>query len=276
MAPQAIEFNIDDEGRKWYADWRDSAVAYDPEKAIALLDEAGLIDVDGDGLREFADGSKMRLELDYQGAQGDIVGPIEMMARDWQAVGLDVYLNPVPPDSFRPQYDAGKLMSWVNYDASDGPNCVIYPAHIVPSGSYGWAPLEGRYYAFSRNQPEKLIDEEKSPWDRTEPWMEPEPGGPIEQLQQILDKAKAEPDPMQRHKYVYEMIKVHIEYGPFMIGLAANTPQVIVFKQDLKNVPLQDDLQKHALGGFTGPWIIPSPGTYDPESWYFANPEMHT
>jgi peptide/nickel transport system substrate-binding protein len=275
MAPQAIEFNINDEGRQWYAAWRDSAVTYDPEKAKTLLDEAGLLDVDGDGFREFSDGSKMRLSLDYQGAQGDSVGPIEMEARDWQAVGLDVYLNPVPPDSFRPQYDAGKLMSWVNYDASDGPNCIIFPAHIVPSGSYGWAPLEGRYYTFSRSQVEKLADVDKSPWDRTEPWMEPEPGGPIEKLQLLLDQAKLEPDPMKRYKIVYDMIKIHIEDGPFMIGLAANTPQVIVFKEDVKNVPTEAELKKYALGGFTGPWIIPAPGTYDPECWYFTDPEAH-
>jgi peptide/nickel transport system substrate-binding protein len=41
---------------------------------------------------------------------------------------------------------------------------------------------------------------------------------------------------------------------------------------DLKNVPMREDL---ALGGFTDPWIHPTPAVYDPESWYFENPDDH-
>ena len=30
-----------------------------------------------------------------------------------------------------------------------------------------------------------------------------------------------------------------------------------------------------ALGGFAAPWIHPSPAVYDPETWYWQNPESH-
>jgi peptide/nickel transport system substrate-binding protein len=94
-------------------------------------------------------------------------------------------------------------------------------------------------------------------------------------LQDLLDKANLEPDTIKRYQLVYEMIKIHIEHGPFMVGVASDVPQVVLWKEDLKNVPTEQDLKTHALGGFTGPWIIPSPGTYDPETWYFVNPEAH-
>jgi len=29
------------------------------------------------------------------------------------------------------------------------------------------------------------------------------------------------------------------------------------------------------LGGFVNPWIIPSPAVYDPETWYWDNPDAH-
>jgi hypothetical protein len=31
-----------------------------------------------------------------------------------------------------------------------------------------------------------------------------------------------------------------------------------------------------ALGGFVSPWIHPTPAIYDPETYYWENPEEHT
>jgi peptide/nickel transport system substrate-binding protein len=274
MSSRAIEFNIDDSGRSWYQQWRDNAVAYDPAKAAALLDELGLKDVDGDGLREFADGSKMELTLDYQGAQGDLIPSIELMDRDWKAAGLNTRLNPVPPDSFNDLFISGKIMGYGNYDAADGPNCILFPAHIVPSGTYGWAPMQGYYYG-NRKSEAGLTQKDVDPWERNPAWREPDPGSPIAKLQELLDQSYLEPDAMKRYQLVYEMVKIHIESGPFMIGVVADVPTVVLCKADLKNVPTDAELKLYALGGFTGPWIIPTPGTYDPETWYFENPEAH-
>ena len=47
-------------------------------------------------------------------------------------------------------------------------------------------------------------------------------------------------------------------------------------KKGLMNVPTRDDLLKEGLGGFVNPWIIPSPAVYDPETWYWDNPDAHT
>ncbi len=52
LSPKAIEYSIDETGKKAYTDWRDAYVAYDPEKAKSLLEEIGVKDSDGDGMRE--------------------------------------------------------------------------------------------------------------------------------------------------------------------------------------------------------------------------------
>ena len=49
-----------DTGKKAYTDWRDSYVAYDPEKAKAMLDELGVKDSDGDGMRELPERQEAR------------------------------------------------------------------------------------------------------------------------------------------------------------------------------------------------------------------------
>jgi peptide/nickel transport system substrate-binding protein len=102
--------------------------------------------------------------------------------------------------------------------------------------------------------------------------MEPEKGGPIEQLWQIYDQSKVEPDQMKRVKMVWDMIKIHVEQGPFFSGTAANPPRVTLFRKGIKNVPSRDDL---ALHGFVNPWIHPTPAVYDPETWFWDNPDQH-
>ncbi len=69
------------------------------------------------------------------------------------------------------------------------------------------------------------------------------------------------------------MIKVHVEDGPFFMGCVANYPRIVLVRQELLNVPQRDDL---ALGGFLNPWSVPAPAMYDPESWYWENPEART
>jgi peptide/nickel transport system substrate-binding protein len=71
---------------------------------------------------------------------------------------------------------------------------------------------------------------------------------------------------------VWELMKIHIDSGPFFMGVVANYPRIILVSTDLRNVPQKEEL---ATGGFVNPWIIPFPAVLDPESWYFDNPEAH-
>jgi peptide/nickel transport system substrate-binding protein len=98
----------------------------------------------------------------------------------------------------------------------------------------------------------------------------------IAELHRLYDASKIEPDVMKRHALVWQMIKVHIDSGPFFGGTIANDPNIILVKKGLMNVPTKDDLLVEGLGGFVGPWIIPSPAVYDPETWYWDDPAAHS
>jgi peptide/nickel transport system substrate-binding protein len=65
--------------------------AYDPDKARSLLDAAGYRDMDGDGFREFADGTRFEINIDT--IPGVRVKVCELVAAHWQAVGIKVNLN---------------------------------------------------------------------------------------------------------------------------------------------------------------------------------------
>lgn len=75
--------------------WNNTAPGYkyDPEKAKQILDEAGYVDKDGDGLREDTKGNKLQINfLSMSGS--DIAEPLaQFYIQCWRDVGLDVALQ---------------------------------------------------------------------------------------------------------------------------------------------------------------------------------------
>ncbi|NDF40142.1 MAG: hypothetical protein EB140_14635, partial [Proteobacteria bacterium] len=90
MSPKALEYNVPG-GKAAYQEWRDSAIQYDPARAKALLAEIGLKDTNGDGFLEMADGTPIEVTLDYnanENPSGEHVRKSELLAKDWNAVGI--------------------------------------------------------------------------------------------------------------------------------------------------------------------------------------------
>ena len=90
----------------------------DVEKAKKLLDEAGLKDVDGDGLREDKDGKKLTFNFAIRNTGQDYDQTLaDAFIKSWKEVGLDVKLAD------------GKLMSskdWTQRVTSDDPSIDLF------------------------------------------------------------------------------------------------------------------------------------------------------
>ena len=65
---------------------------YNPEKAKQLLDEAGYKDVDGDGLRENKDGSKLQINFAARTRDTANESLVQQYLLWWKEIGLDVQL----------------------------------------------------------------------------------------------------------------------------------------------------------------------------------------
>jgi peptide/nickel transport system substrate-binding protein len=268
--PKTREFHRGD-GMAVYKQWRDSWVDYDPDRAKAMLDEIGVVDSDGDGKREMPDGTKLVVRLEYpadEDPSGEHMQKNNILKKSWDAIGIDTRLSPVSPEALDDQWAQGKLMTKTAWETST----LTFGADLLwlmPMEPSRWAPLQGQFYSV-RGTPAEKQQLDIDPFKRTPPRMEPEKGGPIEQLWDLADRARVEPDAVARDRMFWDMVKIHVEEGPFFLGAVANFPRVELVKQGLRNVPTREQT---ALGGLVNDWHHPTPAAYDPEAWYWENPD---
>lgn len=79
--------------KQWYAEH--TKFAYDPAKAKALLDEMGLLDRDGDGVREDAEGRRVEIECSTNVENNLRMQAMNQVKADWAAVGVALNTAPV-------------------------------------------------------------------------------------------------------------------------------------------------------------------------------------
>jgi peptide/nickel transport system substrate-binding protein len=271
LSPKGQMFTINDEAKQRYVQWRDAYVKYDPERAKSMLDELGVVDKNADGMRELPSGDKLQISLDYPAdATDEHIQKNNRYKRDWEAVGVATKLTPVPPEAFGEVWGRGELMTTTAWEVGDC-SPLIYPGWVVPVETGHWAPLHGQAFIQQTADPKKMKQQEKvSPWKRTPPWILPDKGDPIDRLWELYAQARVEPDQMKRIALLWEIEKIHIDEGPFFYGVVANYPRIVLVRDGLKNVPTRENL---ALGGWVNPWILPSPAVYDPETYFWENPD---
>ena len=271
--PKTREFHRG-EGAQVYKSWRDSWVDFDPEKAKSMLDAIGVVDKDGDGKRELPNGDKLVVRLDYPAdvaTSSEHMQKNEILKKSWDAIGIDTRLSPVAPTAIEDQWAQGKIMSTTAWETST----LTFGADmlwLMPMEPSRWAPLQGQFYTV-RGTPTEKQQLNVDPYKRTPPRMEPEPDGPVDRLWKLADKARIETDAVARDKMFWDMVKIHVEEGPFFMGAVANFPRIELVKKGLRNVPTREQT---ALGGLVNDWHHPTPAAYDPEAWFWDDPSAHS
>ncbi|MEH6359643.1 MAG: ABC transporter substrate-binding protein [Amylibacter sp.] len=81
---------------------------FDSGKANALLDEIGMVDTDGDGMRELPNGEPLVLNLQVA-TQGISVKLVELVGQNWKDVGINNTVKEVTTDEFRSAQSSNKL-----------------------------------------------------------------------------------------------------------------------------------------------------------------------
>jgi len=81
---------------------------FDPDMANALLDDIGMVDTDGDGMRELPNGEAMVLNLQFA-TQGISAKLVELVGQSWKDVGVNAVVKEVTTDEYRSAQSANQL-----------------------------------------------------------------------------------------------------------------------------------------------------------------------
>lgn len=123
----------------WYNDSL-TDYSYDVAEANKILDDAGYLDTDGDGVREMPDASQpLNFRLNWP--SDSIVAPrtAELLSEMWGEIGISLELQAVDPDALTaqccPAFDFD-IMIW-GWAADPDPSSLlyVYTSEAIPSGS---------------------------------------------------------------------------------------------------------------------------------------------
>ncbi len=89
-------------------EWEQHFAQHDPELAKSLLDEIGLVDKDGDGMRDLPNGDPLTLNLQVA-TQGISIKIVELVGQSWRDVGVNNTVKEVTTDEYRSSQSSNQL-----------------------------------------------------------------------------------------------------------------------------------------------------------------------
>ena len=192
---------------------------YDPEQANALLDEIGLTERNGEGIRLMPDGRPLEIIVETAGEDQVHDDALELVKETWKEIGVALFAKPSQRDNMRERAITGDLVMSVWWGFENG-----IPTSEMPPEDY--APVHGD--AFTWNKWGDYYETggeggEKPDW------------APAIRLMELYNAWLDSRTEEERTKIWEEMLQIHAE-ETIHIGLVSGVPQPVVVK-GLENVP---------------------------------------
>lgn len=210
--PNTVDFVTDEQ--------KTAFIQYDPAKANALLDEMGLVDADGDGLRDRLDGSPLTLDLQFS-TQGGPAALQELVKGYWEAVGISTRVKEVTSDEYRDRANSNQadVLTW-KFDGTAGSVIVLNTEMLLPPFGEPFNP--GIAYGWQE-------------WVNSGGKSGVEPPADAIKLYDIVGQFLQHPlGTPESNALGQEMVDIHVN-NLWKIGIAGNVKQPIIHHNTLKN-----------------------------------------
>jgi len=228
----------DEAGQALFREWEQADSEFNLDKGNALLDDLGLTKRDPDGVRLRPDGKRLKILIDMRGENPIYADTSIIVKEGWQQLGLE-------PVVYTPQFTELDLRQrhgtfYISTNGMAEMDICTYPSWVFPVTDEYFHPLEGRYYMTGGK--EGIA-----------------PTGPMKELTDIYEKIVVEKDPNKRHQLVRDGIRIHIDEGPFNLGVVGRPPNPILVSNRFHNVPMT---------GVLGAWAVVQPASCYPEQFF--------
>lgn len=219
---------------------------FDLERANQLLDEIGLTERNGAGIRLLPDGRPLELIVETAGEDTEQADILELIAYDWRKIGFAIHTKPSDRDVLRNRVFSGEALMTIWFGIENGiPNASMAPSSFVPINQYEqlqWSQW-GQHY--------------ETKGAAGEP---PDMPGPMALMTSYQHWLAATDDATRTQ--AWEDILETFSAGCYTIGLVSNVMQPIIKRQNLRNVPVEAvyNWEPHAQFGI-----------YRPDTFWFAD-----
>ena len=216
---------------------------YEPVRANALLDELGLKDVDGDGLREYADGRQLTITLEYMDWETPKGITLELVSLYWREVGIDLRLKIIDQSlqSARAQGNEMQMNAWHADRVTD---------IMLPISPAWWAPITSSW--------DKTLWNHWARWHLTDGRLGTEPPAIMQELQSWAEEMFSTLDPDRRIELGKKLLASSAE-NIWTIGTIGLAPQPVIISRNLRGVT------EKGIWGWDNRWTL----SYHPATWYF-------
>ena len=216
---------------------------YDPALANSLLDELGLSERGGGGIRLLADGRKAGIVVESSGESTLETDVLELITDHMREVGIAIYIRTSQRDVFRSRALAGDVQMSVFFGLDNGvPTADMSPDQLAPTGAdqLQW-PVWGSNYA--------------SGGEAGEPPDMP----PVQELLALQGAWRQSISTAERTEIWGKMLALRADQV-FTIGTVNGALQPVVRSSKLRNVP------EEGLYGFIPTSLL---GAYLPDTFFY-------
>jgi peptide/nickel transport system substrate-binding protein len=223
-----------------------ACLGHDVARANALLDEMGLGQRDGQGVRLLPDGRPLELVVETAGEDSEQADVLELVAADFAEIGFVIHTRPSEREVLRNRIFSGEALMTIWYGLENGvPTADMSPEEFVPVDQYDqpqW-PMWGQYYQ-TQGEAGEAPDEEAA-----------------QRLLELFGEWQIATDRASREAAWQEILGL---YAPqcYTIGLVANVLQPVAVRNTLRNVPEEAiyNWEPHAQIGI-----------YRPDTFFYAS-----
>ncbi len=180
---------------------------YDPEKARRLLDELGLKDTDGDGIREAKNGKPIEMLAFVASEKQDMIDIFELAKKYWKAVGIDLVIKTMKRSVLYPKLEEYNLHDITIWNMGGATEPLIKGGRWAPTDRGGGKYWCGEAFEWVNSGGEKGI----------------EPDGELAHVLKLYSTALKEKDSKRRDALMVELGEFHATQA---MNLGIVTPPV--------------------------------------------------